>query len=475
MNARLTRSGTAVEINDGKRRHVIRAIELGRHVGAIGLGGIAAASIDGEALRLELAGGARDSIPLASLFDDSATLVITGARLATCDGPPDNPLGLAADRAVVCGGGRILWVGATADLPGCGVELGAAERIGAGGALVTPGLIDCHTHPLFGGDRANEFAMRAAGAAYREIADAGGGIRATVGPTRAASLADHVALTAGRCRRALAGGTTTLEAKSGYDLTVDGELRLLEAAAAVDSLEAIDLVPTLLGAHVVPPERAGDRAAYVAEVAGPMIAGAAGRRLATSVDVYCDDGAFTLGETRQILESARSAGLDVRAHVGQFADLGGPQLLAELGARSADHLEEISPEGIAAMAAHGVVAVMLPGACVQLRQKPPPVAALRDAGVALAVASDMNPGSSFCETLTVPMWLATTHYEMTVEEAWRGVTQVAARALGRHDIGVIAVGARADLVLWQTDEPAEVPYRYGANLVGAVIKNGRRV
>jgi imidazolonepropionase len=475
LRATVARRGTAVEIDDGKRRRLIRGVALGRHIGAVGEGDIAAASIDGAALAIELASGAAESIPLATLFGDHATAVISGARLATCDGPPDNPLGLASDRAIVCGGGRIRWIGATADLGGCGIDLAGADRIAAAGALVTPGLIDCHSHPLFGGDRANEFAMRAAGADYRAIADAGGGIAATIGPTRAASFADHVALTGERCRRALAAGTTTLEAKSGYDLTVDGELRLLEVAGVVDSLEPIDLVPTLLGAHVIPPERSGDRAGYVAEVAGPMIAGAAGRRLATSVDVYCDEGAFTLAETREILVAARAAGLDVRAHVGQFADLGGPQLLAELGACSADHLEEISDEGIAAMAAHGVVAVMLPGACVQLRQTPPPVAALRGAGVAMAVASDMNPGSSFCETLSVPMWLATTHYQMTVEETWLGVTREAARALGRHDIGSVAVGARADLVIWQTDEPAEIPYRYGANLVGRIIKAGRRL
>jgi imidazolonepropionase len=477
MIARAARRGTAVEIDDSGRTHLIRGVELARHIGAVELDQIRAAAIDGEVLSIELASGAVESINVGSLFDDVPTLAITGARLATCDGDPGDPLGLASDRAVVCGGGRILWIGPTGELAGCSLDLAGAERIAAAGALLTPGLIDCHTHPLFGGDRAGEFAMRAAGADYREIAAAGGGIRATVGPTRAASFADHVALTSERCRRALAAGTTTLEAKSGYDLTVDGELRLLEVAGVVDSLEPIDLVPTLLGAHVIPPELdAGsetDRAAYVAEVAGPMVRGAAERRLAASVDVYCDDGAFTLAEARHILEAARAAGLDVRGHVGQFADLGGPQLLAELGACSGDHLEQISTDGMAAMAAHGVVAVMLPGACVQLRMKPPPVAALRDAGVIMAVASDMNPGTSFCETLAVPMWLATTHYQMTVPEVWRGVTREAARALGRHDIGVIAVGARADLVLWQTDEPAEVPYRYGANLVDRVIKSGR--
>ncbi len=400
-------------------------------------------------------------------------LVVTGAGvLVTAEGSPGDPLGAIARGAVIAGGGRVLWVGREADLAGSGLDLSRARRIDAMGRLVTPGLVDCHAHPIFAGNRADEFARRARGESYREIAEAGGGIAATVRATRAASFDDHVALATARIERALAAGTTTCEAKSGYDLTVDGELRLLEIAQAVDAACAVDLVPTLLGAHALPPERAADRARFVAEVADEMVPAAAARGLARAVDVYCDEGAFTLEETRRILTAGRAAGLLVRAHAGQFADLGAPELIAELGGTSADHLEVVSPAGIAAMARAGVVAVMLPGACVQLRMQPPPVSALRAAGVAMAVASDMNPGTSMGETLPLQMWLAVTHYGMTVEEAWLGVTAHAARALGRPDVGRLSPGARADLAIWDAETPAEIPYRYDARLVHQVIKSG---
>jgi imidazolonepropionase len=374
---------------------------------------------------------------------------------------------------VCLGGGRVRWVGARADLP-ADVDRRRAHRVDAGGCLVTPGLVDPHAHPLFAGSRAGEFAQRAAGQSYPSIAAAGGGIAATLGPTRAAGVDEHVRLTAARMARALAHGTTTCEAKSGYALTVEGELALLEAAAVVDAIQPVDLVPTCL-IHVVPPEHVNDREAFVAEMTGALIPEAGRRRSATSVDVYCDDGAFTLAETRRILQAAHAADLAVRGHVGQFEDLGGAELLAELGALSADHLENVSAAGIAALAAHGVVGVMLPGACVQLGMAPPPVAALRDAGVALAIGTDLNPGTSMSESLPLQMWLATTHYHMTVDEAWLGVTRHAAAAVGRHDTGRLAPGARGDLVLWDAETPAEIPYHYGVNLVREVIKAGRIV
>jgi imidazolonepropionase len=378
----------------------------------------------------------------------------------TCAG---GGLGVIERGAVAIDGDRIAWVGLAAHAP-------AADRvIDAGGRLITPGLVDCHAHPLFAGDRSAEFAMRARGASYQEIAAAGGGIAATLGPTRAASIDTLVELTRARLDRALACGTTTMEAKSGYDLTLDGEARLLEVARVC--VHAVSLVPTLL-MHVVPPEARGDRDAYVRAFAETLVPRVAREQLARSVDVYCDDGAFTLDETRLVLAAAKDAGLDLRAHVGQFADLGGAGLLASLGARSADHLEQIDAADIAALAAAGVVAVMLPGACVQLRMPPPPVAALRAAGVALAVATDLNPGTSYCEALPIAMWLATTHYGMTVEETWLGVTAIAARALGLTDRGAIEAGARADLALWNADEPAAIPYRFGADLCAAVWCGG---
>ncbi len=387
--------------------------------------------------------------------------VLRNARVMTCD-PARPGLGLIDRGAVAIRGGTIAWVGDDGEAPG-----GAAAVIDAGGRLVTPGLVDCHTHAIFAGDRAGEFALRAAGASYLEIAAAGGGIAATLEPTRAAADGELAALLDERLATARAAGTTTIEVKSGYDLTIAGELRLLRVVAAAARRGPQRIVPTLL-AHLIPKERTGDRARYVEEICGELVPAAARERLAASVDVYCDEGAFTLDDTRAILGAARRAGLDVRAHVGQFRDLGGAHLLAELGARSADHLEQLDDTGAAALARAGVVAVMLPGACVQLRLPVPPVERLRAAGVALAVASDLNPGSSLCETLLPQLWLATTHYGMTVEEAWLGVTRHAARALGLAGPGTLAAGAPADLILWRCDEPAAVPYRYGA--AGSLIE-----
>ncbi len=392
--------------------------------------------------------------------------VIRNARVMTCD-PAHAGLGILDHGAVVIENGVIAWIGPDADLPGAPA---GRDVLDARGLLVTPGLVDCHTHAIFAGDRANEFALRAAGKGYLEIAAAGGGINATLGPTRSATDVDLLALLEGRLDRACAGGTTTIEIKSGYDLTVDGELRLLRCVAAAAVRRKQRLVPTLL-AHLIPPERKADRDAFVAEIVEQLVPRVAADKLATSVDVYCDEGAFSLDETTRILRSAHAHGLRVRGHVGQFADLGAAPLLAELGALSADHVEQIDDAGIAALASAGTVAVMLPGACVQLRLPVPPVGKLRAAGVPMAIATDMNPGSSNCETLAVQLWLATTHYGMTIEEAWLGVTRHAAKALD-VEAGAITVGARADLVLWDCDEPAHVAYRYGTDLVKTVVVAG---
>jgi imidazolonepropionase len=388
-------------------------------------------------------------------------LVIHNARLVTCTGPG---LGIVERGALAIERGVVTWTGASDARP-----RGAREEIDAAGRLVTPGLVDCHTHAIFAGDRANEFAMRAEGKSYHEIAAAGGGINATLGPTRAATDEQLITLMNARLDLALRGGTTTLEVKSGYDLTVDGELRLLRCVAK--SGRAQRLVPTLL-AHLVPPERKATRDAFVQEIVEQLVPQVAAERLATSVDVYCDEGAFTLAETAAILGAAKASGLAVRGHVGQFADLGAADLLADLGALSADHMEQISDAGIAALAKAGTVAVMLPGACVQLRLPPPPVAKLRAAGIPMAIASDMNPGSSNCETLGVQMWLAMTHYQMSLEETWLGVTRHAAKALALDGVGTLAPDAPADLVIWNCDDPAQVPYRYGTNLVDRVFIAG---
>lgn len=387
-------------------------------------------------------------------------VVVRNARLATCD--PGRPgLGIIEPGAVGIVGSVVRWIGDDANCPR------GSRTIDANGALVTPGLVDCHTHAVFAGDRAAEFAQRAAGVSYRDIAAQGGGIAATLRATGVAGAA-LAPLLSSRLDAALAGGTTTMEVKTGYALTTEGELALLDAIAIVGVGHRVKLEPTLL-AHTIPADRLDDRARFVAEICDDWIPRAAA---ATSVDVWCEDTAFTLAEARTILDAARRANKPVRGHVGQFSDIGGAELLAEFGARSADHLEYVSDRGIAALAQSGTVAVMLPGACIQLRLPVPPVAKLRAAGVAMAVATDFNPGSSWCETLPIQMWLATTHYEMTVEEAWLGVTRNAARALGRSDVGALVVGAAADLVIWRCDDPADVPYRYGQSLVDTVIASG---
>ncbi len=387
--------------------------------------------------------------------------VIRNARVMTCD-PARQGLGIIDRGAIAIADGAIVWIGDDAQAPSASATIDANRR------LVTPGLVDCHTHAIFAGDRATEFAMRAAGRPYLEIAAAGGGIQATLEPTRAATDAQLVELTRGRLASARRHGTTTIEIKTGYDLTTEGELRLLRCLAAAQDDRGPRIVPTLL-AHLVPAERARDRDGFIQSVCNDLIPRARG--LATSVDIYCDEGAYTLAEARTILTTAASHGFAVRGHVGQFKDLGAAELLGELGARSADHVEQITDAGIAALARAGVVAVMLPGACVQLRLPVPPVDKLRRAGVALALATDLNPGSSYSEALPLQLWLATTHYGMTVEEAWLGVTRHGAKALG-VDAGQLVVGARADLALWKCGDPAEVPYHYGEHHVDRVWVGG---
>lgn len=400
----------------------------------------------------------------------NGSLVVVGASVVmTCD-PERTGLGLVEGGGVVVEEGRIVWVGPERELP---AEAAGLPRLDAGGGCVTPGLVDAHAHPIFAGDRAREFALRAAGKTYLEIAREGGGIRATVAATREASDEELLEGARRRLRRALACGTTTMEAKTGYALSVAGELRLLRLLRRLDAEGPVRLCPTLLGAHAVPPEREHDRPRYVEECAGPMIAGAIG--LAHAVDVYCDEGAFTLDESRRILEAARRAGLAVRAHAGQFRDLGAAGLVAELGGLSADHLEQVSDEQARRMARAGTVATLLPGACIQLRLPPPPVARLRDAGCAFALGTDCNPGSSMTESLPIQMWLGATHLGLTLEEVWLGVTRIAARAAGRPSAGKLVPGADGDLVVWSVADPTTVPYHYGVSHVRAVVARGRVV
>lgn len=385
-------------------------------------------------------------------------MLITNARLLTCERDLSIIEGSLAIRD-----GKIAFVG---EVP---ADFAGEQVIDAKGALVTPGLVDCHTHAIFAGERGREFELRAAGTPYQEIQAAGGGINASLGPTRMAIVDGTIdQILFDRIARMLRGGSTTIEVKTGYALTTLGELALCDAIANVATHTKARLVPTLL-AHLVPPERRGDREQFVREICDQWIPQAS----AGAVDVWCEDAAFTLAETRQILEAAARAGKRVKGHVGQLSDIGGAELFAEYRALSVDHLEYVADAAIARLAAAGTVAVMLPGACVQLRLPPPPVAKLRAAGVAMAVATDLNPGTSWSEHLAMQMWLATTHFQMTVEEAWLGVTRHAAKALGLGDAGVLAVGARGDCVIWSCDRPVDVCYRMGESLVGQVIAAGQ--
>lgn len=402
-------------------------------------------------------------------------LLVTHGRVVTCDGPPEAPpadrLGILDDGAVAVVDGRVAWVGPREELGAAR----AARTLDAGGRLVMPGLVDPHTHLVFAGSRVDEFARRMAGEDYRAIAAAGGGIAATVRWSRAAS--DETLYDAARARaEALrAHGVTSAEVKSGYGLTTDQELRQLRVARRLGSDGVLNVTTSLLGAHAVPPERRDDRAAYVEEVAARMVPAAAERSLADACDVYLDDGAFTRDEAERILRAALDAGLRVRAHVGQFADLGGAELLAELGALSADHLEEVSDAGLRAMAEAGVVAVLLPGAWRTLRQRAPDAARMRAHGVRVAVGTDCNPGTSPTVDLPLMASLAVRDAGLTLEEAVLAVTVEAAAAAGLPDAGRLAPGARADLALFDEEDPRALAYGIGGPGARVVVLGGELV
>jgi imidazolonepropionase len=344
-----------------------------------------------------------------------------------------------------------------------------------GGRLLVPGLVDPHTHLVFAGSRVAELARKMAGEDYRKIAAEGGGIASTVRATRAADDATLLRLARARAEAMRTHGTTTVEVKSGYGLSTEEELRLLGVGRALGRAGVVRTTTTLLGAHTVPPERRADRPGYVAEVIERMIPEAAGQQLADACDVYLDDGAFTTEEARAILSAAKAAGLRVRAHVGQFADLGGAELLSELGGLSADHLEQVSDAGLAAMAAAGVRAVLLPAAWRTLRQTPPDGARLRAAGVRVAVGTDCNPGTSPCTDLLLCAALAVRDAGLTAEEALLAVTAEAAAAIGVPDVGRIAPGMCADLAAFDQDDPKALTYPLGDLHAHAVWLEGRGV
>ncbi len=392
--------------------------------------------------------------------------LLTDATLATMAAG----YGLIRDGAVAFDGDRIAWAGPASEIPNLYQPL---PRRSFEGRLVTPGLIDCHSHAVYGGSRAGEFEARLNGASYEEIARAGGGILSTVRATRAASAAELIAQSLPRIDQMIAGGATTIEIKSGYGLTVADELKMLAAARAIGDARRIRVVTTHLAAHALPPEFT-DRRAYIAEVAIPSLRAAQAQGLADAVDAFCEGIAFLPDDLAPLFAEARALGLPVKLHAEQLSDLGGAAFAAGFGALSADHIEYLSPEGVAALAAAGSVAVILPGAFYTLREtQKPPIEALRAAGVPMAVATDLNPGTSPLASLPLAMNMACTLFRMTPEETLQGTTIHAARALGLTDRGRIAAGQIADLLVWDTDLPAELSYRIGGPALHTRIFGGQ--
>jgi imidazolonepropionase len=337
-----------------------------------------------------------------------------------------------------------------------------------------PGLIDCHTHLVYGGNRVEEFEKRLCGVSYEEIARAGGGIQSTVNATRAAGPETLLASATGRAKRLMSEGVTTIEIKSGYGLELATERRLLEVARELGRRLPLSVRTTYLGLHALPQEYRADRAGFVERAGGPWLESLAAAGLVDAVDAFCENIAFTLAETERFLLAAQKLGLRAHVHAGQLTDMGGAELAAKFDALSADHLEYLSAAGAAALAAAGTVAVLSPGAYFTLRQStPPPVPLLRQEGVAMAVATDCNPGSSPCTSLLLALNMACTLFGLTPQEALTGATRNAARALGvQADVGTLQVGKRADFALYDIDRPAELCYNLGANPCVGVVHAG---
>jgi imidazolonepropionase len=390
-------------------------------------------------------------------------LLITNAHLATMvDG-----YGAVPDAAIAVAAGRIAWIGATADAPD------AVQRIDGGGAWLTPGLIDCHTHIVHAGNRSAEFEARLGGASYEDIARAGGGIMATVRATRAVSIDDLLRQSVPRVVRLLAEGVTTLEIKSGYGLTLASETAMLRAARRIGEELPVRVATTFLGAHTLPPEYAGRADAYI-DALCTMLPQLAQAGLVDAVDAFCERIGFTHGQTARMFAAAAALGLPVKLHAEQLSDQGGAALVARFKGLSADHLEHVTQAGIDAMAAAGTVAVLLPGAYYFLRETvAPPIAALRQAGVPMAIATDCNPGTSPLTSLLLALNMACTLWRMTPVEALAGCTVHAARALGLQDeIGTLEVGKCADFALWDITRPADLAYAMGGNPCRLVVNRG---
>jgi imidazolonepropionase len=390
------------------------------------------------------------------------------ARLATM-APSAPGLGVVDRGVVAAADGRIVFAGSASEAP----DFDAPRIAACEGRWITPGLIDCHTHLVHGGDRAAEFEQRLAGASYEEIARAGGGILSTMAATRAASEAELVASALPRLDALIAEGATTVEVKSGYGLNVTDELKCLRAARALERERPITVTTTLLAAHALPPEFSGDANGYIDLVCTEIIPAAVG--LADAVDAFCEGIGFSPTRVGRVLQAARDHGLPVKLHAEQLSNLGGAALAAEFGALSADHLEHLDEAGAAAMARAGVIATLLPGAFYFVREtRAPPVEALRRHGVPIAIATDCNPGTAPLTSLLLTMNMAATLFRLTIEECLLGVTRNAARALGpQAQAGTLEAGKWCDLALWDIEAPAQLVYRMGFNPLHARVWRGR--
>lgn len=393
------------------------------------------------------------------------------ARLATMRTDADG-LGLVERGAVVVRDGKIVHAGPEADLP---TGLSGAVLVDCEGRWITPGLIDCHTHLVYAGNRANEFEMRLAGASYEEVARAGGGIVSSVRGVRAASEDQLIKESLPRLDALIAEGVTTVEVKSGYGLDATSEAKSLRAARRLGSERPVTIRTTFLGAHALPVEANGDKDAYIEQVANEMLPAIARDRLADAVDGFCEAIAFSPEQIARVFDAARALGLPVKLHADQLSDLGGAELAARYGALSADHLEHTSEAGAAAMAKSGTVATILPGAFYFIRETvKPPIDLFRQHKVPMALATDSNPGTSPLTSLLLTMNMGATLFSMTVEECLAGVTRNAAQALGLQDeVGTLEPGKWADLAIWDIERPAELVYRIGFNPLHARIWRGQ--
>ncbi|HXH04748.1 MAG TPA: imidazolonepropionase [Candidatus Competibacteraceae bacterium] len=392
-------------------------------------------------------------------------------HLATLAEDSDTPYGAIEDGALAVQDGHIAWIGPRAELP----ELADTVTVHSGhGGWLTPGLIDCHTHLVYAGNRAREFELRLQGASYAEIAAAGGGILSTVRATRAASETELLAAAAPRLTALLAEGVTTVEIKSGYGLELESELKMLRVARRLGETHPVTVRTTLLGAHALPPEYAGRADDYIERVCREMIPTAAAEHLADAVDVFCERLAFDLPQTERVFQAALEHGLPVKLHAEQLSNLGGSVLAARYGALSVDHIEYLDEVGVRAIAAAGTVATLLPGAFYFLREpQSPPVELLRRHGVPMAIATDLNPGTSPFASLLLMLNMACTLFRLTPEEALRGATLNAARALGLGaSHGSLELGKVADLALWDIGHPAELAYQFGTRRCRRVVKGG---